>query len=312
MIGDVVPLVRELVPGLLTHPSPSVVCVRTTHAKYLVFEADPLRPACVVEIGHPARLVRTHRILRELHRRVPDAVAQPLCCTEWRHGNWVQVQDGLPGLPWFRLADGLTTPAAWSSLLERALRAMRAMHAAIKDVPEWQGTVNASGELDEQMRLARACPAPIDDAVLGAIEESARHLGSTRAPAAWQHGDFSLNNLMVAPHSMAIIDFEEFGHTMVPLHDAFGLALSFPLSQGGRCPIDVAECLDMCVRPALRAGQCDEAALRGLLFHHLLWRINQTYGLPTRAPLRAQLTHVAARVAASRGDWRTAVAAAFE
>jgi len=105
----------------------------------------------------------------------------------------------------------------------------------------------------------------------------------------WQHGDFSLNNLLVTGDTVSIIDFEEFGATQVPLHDAFGLALSVPLSQEERCPLTVQDCIVECVRPALKDESVEPALTAPLFMHHLLWRINQCEGLERRAPLRAKL-----------------------
>ena len=62
-----------------------------------------------------------------------------------------------------------------------------------------------------------------------------------------QHGDFSLNNLLVSPESIAIIGFDEFGRTRDPLHDVFGLALSVRVSQGDRCRLTARECIAQCV-----------------------------------------------------------------
>ena len=53
----------------------------------------------------------------------------------------------------------------------------------------------------------------------------------------------SLNNLLVSETAVSVIDFDEFGGTLVPLHDAFGLALSVPLSQSDSCPLSFAECV---------------------------------------------------------------------
>jgi hypothetical protein len=88
---DVVPVVRQLVPGLLRHSKPSVACVLTTHQKYLVFDADASHPACVVEIGDEKRLRRIDRILTSLHARCPREVPQSLACASWGPGTVVHI-----------------------------------------------------------------------------------------------------------------------------------------------------------------------------------------------------------------------------
>ena len=107
----------------------------------------------------------------------------------------------------------------------------------------------------------------------------------TMAKTVWQHGDFSLNNLLVTNDSIAIIDFDEYGGTLVPLHDAFGLALSVPLTQNGRCPLSMAECIRLCVGPPRRDAAIPPIHLPALLMHHLIWRLNQSIGLERRAAL---------------------------
>ena len=310
LLADVVPIVHELVPGLLTHRRPSVVCVRTTHVKYLVFDADPTRPVCVVEFGSAERLQRIDAILSELHRRCPGTAPRPLVCAPWGPDAAVHIQEGLPGVPWFRLADTLPTAGSWRALLERAVAVMRRLHTAVTGVPEWVSTVDVGEALVGQVRLCRENGSPLAPHLLRRIEESGILLsGLATVPTVWQHGDFSLNNLMVAPDSMAVIDFDEFGLTPMPLHDAFGLALSFQFSQNGQCPLSMAECLEQCVGAATAAAPFNDAAVRGLLLHHLLWRINQAHGHPTRAQLRARLAVLAERVTCAPGQGLPAIAA---
>jgi hypothetical protein len=298
MIADVVPIVRELVPGLLTCRRPSVACVRTTNEKYLVFNDDPDRPACVVEFGDEARLRRIARTVGLLHAQCPGMVPRPLACVRWSPGTVVHIEEGLAGQPWFRLHDTLTSTAAWQSLLERAVASMQRLHRAIRGVPGWSGSVDLSRVLGEQVEawLAEDGPrsAPVARNVRRWVDELS---GMPPMIAVSQHGDFSLNNLMVARDSIAVIDFEEFGVTSVPLHDAFGLALSFPMSQDSRCPITLRDCIEECIGGPSVVRSFDPRVLRGLLLHHLLSRINRSRHQPARAGLRATLTALAERVA---------------
>jgi hypothetical protein len=303
MMFEVVPLVERLVPGLLRHGRPSLACVCTTRPKYLVFDGDASRPACVVEFGNEARLTQIDRILSTLQKRMPaGTVPRSLSCTHWQDGVFVHIQEGLPGVPWFRLADGLAAPGAWEALLTRSVSVMRHLHTATRDVPEWTGSVDAGTELARQAELCRRNGTPVGDEVFRRVAEWQRDLvRAGRIRAWWQHGDFSLNNLIVSHNSMAVIDFDEFGGTLVPLHDAFGLALSMSLSQEGRCPFSLAECLKACVRGSLTDAVVSTEQLPGLLLHHLLWRINQCEGVARRARLREILIGLARDVARTPG-----------
>jgi Phosphotransferase enzyme family len=283
---EVAPLVRHLLPGLLQGSRPTVACIRTTRPKYLVFDNDSTEPVCVVDFGTADRLLRVDAILSELHHRVPGGVPRSLCCSPWHGKMYVHIQEGLPGMPWFRVADGLTTAADWQHLLDRAVAAMLQLHSAIGAVPAWVGRVNVRAELARQLRLFELRNISLSALTLRRVEEWGEVFGGDDLPGIWQHGDFSLNNLLVSSDSLAVIDFDEFGSTLTPLHDAFGLALSLPLSQDERCPLSRIDSIRTCVERSLMDSAVVGEYLPGLLMHHLLWRINQCHGLERRAALR--------------------------
>lgn len=287
MVIDIPHLVRELIPLTRSIEGMSVACVHTTRPKYLVFAADPQRPAFVVQFGPGAQMARTHHALLRLHARLPDVVAESLVCAEINGGDCVHIQTGLAGLPWFRVADICASRADWMALLERSLTVLMRLHVAVADSPEWTCDVNPGHELRERLQATR------EPGLRAGAEPIARwlsaldRLGPVRG--AWQHGDFSVNNLLIADSEIGVIDFDEFGDTSMPLHDEMGLALSFPLSQHGLCPLSIKECLHRCLAPALARGRVAADAVPGLFLHHLLWRIERCEDYPARAGLRATL-----------------------
>ena len=309
MLIDVLPIVREVVPGLLQHPRPSVACVRATHQKYLVFDGDASRPACVVELGDETRLRRIDAVLNALHPLCPREVPRSLACVSWSPGEVVHIQQGLPGVPWFRLFESLTTPRDWHALLDRAVEAMSRLHGATAAVPSWAGSIDVAGALAEEARIFGADKesSQLDDAIARCVD---RLCGAGAMPAVAQHGDFSLNNLMVASDGIAVIDFEEFDLTRIPLHDAIGLGLSFSMSQDDRCPIAVRECVERCIGGQDGIAAFDDDVLRALLLHHLVWRINQSRGQAARARLRGTLIRIAEAVAIAPGNGLAGFAAA--
>jgi len=301
MMFDIVPLVERMVPGLVKSGRPSVACVCTTRPKYLVFDGDATRPACVVEFGDETRLRKTDRILSALSAAMPrGAVARSLCCAPWRDGLWVHVQEGLGGTPWFRLADEISTREAWEAFIARATGVMLQLHAAISRERAWTGSLLIGTELNRQASECLMNATPLDTRVYRFAAEWSEALdGVGPIPTCWQHGDFSLNNLLASPQSVAIIDFEEFGLTLAPLHDAFGLALSVTLSQEERCPLSLAECIKLTVEPCVAPAGVALDHLPALLMHHLLWRINQCHGVDRRARLRDILIRWAGELAES-------------
>src|SRR5262249_20849339 len=170
-------------------------------------------------------------------------------------------------------SEQMASEAQWRQLLDRSVDAMRRLHVATRRLEAWTGRVQVAAELDRQIALCRDHGTPLSAAVLDRAEHWGRgaEAGGPLA-ACWQHGDFSLNNLLVGPDSVAIIDFEEFGGTSVPLHDAFGLALSVTLSQGSECTLPRQECIRSCVTTAVADEAIEPGCVPGLMLHHLLWR----------------------------------------
>jgi Phosphotransferase enzyme family len=298
MILDVPRLVRTLIPNAPPLDRLSVACVRTTRPKYLVFDGNAAAPAYVVQFGTRDELHRSHQALSILSVSLPGMVPQSLACAPAGTDRYVQVQSGLPGVPWFRLADSCITRKDWTDLLTRCMGALWAFQEAVGEQPAWTGTIHPGRELRARLEAATGLRDTFTRAA-GRISAWTAALDARGSiSSTWQHGDFSLNNLLVAPSSVGVIDFDEFGDTMMPLHDEVGLALSVPLSQGGTCPLSVADCLDLCLQGARSTRQMSEECLSGLTLHHLLWRIERCQGWPTRDRVRAQLTAYVERLLA--------------
>jgi aminoglycoside phosphotransferase (APT) family kinase protein len=288
MMLDIEPLVRDLAPGLLARKGASVACIATTRRKYLVFDAgDAGRPACVVEYGDRERLTRTAQVLTLLSGKLPGVVPAVLCCTPTDGGDYVLIQQGLEGVPWFRVADTVTSKDGWRALLRRSLDTMTMLHEAIRTEYAWSSAIDIGDEIQRQAATALRTGVPLTTDTLRLVQEW-RRMPHQSMPCHCQHGDFSLNNLLVGDASMAIIDFDEFGSTTAPLHDAFGLALSFSLTQDAP-PLPRVELIGECVRRGTAGEMIDPRLVPGLLLHHLLLRINQCHGAHRRARLRRML-----------------------
>jgi hypothetical protein len=284
VILDIPHLVSRLVPGLLDGAPADVACVRTTQPKYLVFGADRGKPACVVQVGPRHEMERVHAVLARLHPLLPDAVAAPLACVPLPGGDCVQIQSGLPGVPWFRLPELFRSPGQWGRLRDTALATLGRFHEAVRQVPEWADTVRPGDELRRQARICREQSVTLSPRAVDYIDTACERLdGIGELPAHWQHGDFCLNNLLVTRTGAAVIDLDEFGLTSMPLQDRIGLALSVSdLAPGGSEPRRLRANLDACLGRGV--GWWDSGRhLPGLFLHYLLWRAGRCHGRPTRA-----------------------------
>jgi hypothetical protein len=216
--------------------------------KYLVFDGSSEQPACVVEFGETGRLAAVEKVLAELSPRLPQTVPATLRCAHWKEGTSVHVQQGLPGTPWFRLSDQVNSRDAWVALLERASKVLASFHGAVREVPAWVGLVYPGMELRRQAMLSRFRGVTLSERALQRVEQWSVEADRGGAlDGCCQHGDFSLNNLLVSPSSIAIIDFDEFGRTRVPAARRLRAGALGPAVAGGPLPADRAR-----VHPAVR------------------------------------------------------------
>ncbi len=304
MILRVAEILHDALPGRFDPRRLSVVALSATHPKFLVFDRDRSRPACVVEMGTVAQMRRHHQVLLGLHARIPGVVPEPLACTQWDLGSAICIQGGLPGLPWFALRREYRNARQWQTLLQHAVRSLRQFQTAVDGEPDWTTTIHAGEALRAQVRASVDAGLMFAPDVVSFVMRRAERLDDLGTiESHWQHGDFSLNNLLVSPQSVGIIDFDEFGETCMPLHDEFGLALSMRLSQEGACDLPWSACLEVCVRDAAERAGYDRLTVEGLLLHHLLWRVRRSFASPARTALRQSLLTILDRFARNPDGW---------
>ncbi len=274
MILNIADIASRLAPDTVGDAATlSCICIRTTNPKYLLFRPGSDFPICVAQSGSPRDLTRTDSVLERIHARDPGLVARPLGVLPMDAGLCVHLQSGMPGFPWFVIQDRVHSREQWLRVVTLAQDALHRLRQAIGAYDDWQVRLNPAEELRKQSRLC-AQRGELSAHALQVIEQQALALEALGdISSSLQHGDFCLNNLLIGDERAAVIDFDEFGLTAMPLHDEIGLALSVSeLSPHGE------------LLPLPRHEQ-----LRGLYLHHLLWRINQANSWPTRRKLRMDL-----------------------
>lgn len=290
MILDIPAIISDLVPNLIKgSESISVICIRTTRPKYLVFGEDSDRPALIAQFGDKEALERLHMILSRLHSKVPNLVAEPILLSPWRDNTYLHLQTGLPGTPWFQLTGRYRSREEWAQITFLAHDALERLHVSISSFPDWLERIRPGEELRSQMNICRESGTDLSNAAQDWVARSAEQLdGLDEIRCCWRHGDFCLNNLLVSPSRIAIIDFDEFGETAMPLHDQFGLALSM-IELVPKHLLPPAQETDLCATLSSREQFVTQERLPGLYGHYLLWRINQCHDWPTRVRAKASL-----------------------
>lgn len=297
-------IVRSFAPGLLPAGPVSVAYIRTTRPKYLLFAGSASSPSWVVQFGALDDLIAAHRAQSRLHSQLPGMVGNSVMLEPCGPDRYLNIQQGMPGTPWFRLRARNRSARDWSQAVERAQHALDRLHHATMRYPEWVCSVRPADALrDEVGELTKR----LERVPAGLVEWTARHADRLEElhgiESCVQHGDFCFNNLLVADSGVAVIDFEEFGLTSMPLHDAIGLELSLE---------ELAPSLGIRMRRAIlqvaldgHGGRIRPRHLAGLHMHYFAWRINRSVGVPKRARAMALWLDKASELLRS-DDWALA------
>ena len=290
-------MILEIAELVTTHcgvPEPTarhleVAYLKTTDPTFLVFARHQEHPLFVVKIGRTDDLERRGARLARLHRLLPDAMAKPFGVFPLGSGHAILVQNGLPGLPWFRLGDRYSTPAAWLELRGRAVGQLHRFHDAVATQPDWVFAPSSyDGELlDLAARLATLLT-PLGPAIHPSVREAADALAALPVAGLCQHGDFVLNNLLVDDARLGIVDLDDFGKWHAPWIDGFALGLSVHLHASRHVVWHHrAEDLAACQRPPAMGVACTPRQAVAQYLHFLLAAISDTLNRPSRAEVRS-------------------------
>lgn len=285
----------SLLDSVLEGTSPSrqfnFLCIATTNPVYLAFETNARNPAYVIKRLNSKSARDAWLVQQKLYRLLPTLIAEPLSPVNEQSARF-SIERGVAGAPWFQVKHHFSGEA-WQQLIHRAIDSLSNLHAAIASVPEWREQIDAADIL-EHAKEAYAAAGSGFTAEMQFFCEQQLDLLRCAGPihCIKQHGDFCLNNLLVAEHSLTIIDFEDFGITMMPLYDEFNLALT--LLSDGVVSTDVKQLFAKCTAPGLKHYQLQPQWMPGLFFCFLLLKLGP-WSLPAkRQGHRAWLTKLLA------------------
>lgn len=266
-----------------------VAFVKTTDPIFLLFADHQVHPLFVVKVGAADELGRRFGFKTRLYDLMPDAIARPIGVFPLSDGLGILVQNGLPGLPWFRLADELRTADDWLALRARCAEQLRRFQTAVASQPDWIAPAQAFDvsmrALAARLRDVLAPLAPGVDTLLAEATGVLEALGPV--PATFQHGDFVLNNVLVAKDRLAVLDLVDFGKWRVPLLDAFALGLSVHVHARTHVPWHpLPDDLAACAAAAPGGSRYTARQKTAFYAYFLLAAISDTLQRPSRATIR--------------------------
>ena len=266
-------LVREQLPTLCENHTLSTLCLCTSNPAYLIFIDDRPSPNLVVRFSQSEDIRHAHQIAKRLHDIMGNLIPEPLVLIEKDNQN-ISIQKGVNGRPWFQLSAKYSSPAQIEIIHTRAIEALNKLHRAIHSSSEWATTIHPGEELRKcyQQCINSGTTLPTETKAL--VEQFSQALDEIdELPTFSQHGDFCLNNLIIDDDEIHIIDFEDFGMSIMPFHDQFTLALSFHQLSPKSAHISLKIAMNNCISNTTIQPTLATSHLPGLFLHHLLLRL---------------------------------------
>ena len=282
-------LIRKVAGRLLATEKISIACISTTNPVYLAFSGQSKTPCFVVRPANSKSSKVNHELSLRLHQVNKELVPEIVGLYE-HQGAIYSVQRGASGTPWFQLSRTVDTPVQWATLRTRAIEALRQFHEGVASVPDW----NTTAHLGDALRSAYQDfldtnnePAYPLTAFADSMADELDRLGVW--DGIFQHGDFSLNNLLFAENKTSVIDLEDFGISVIPLYDEFTLALSLSTLAPSRVQSTVAMEIAACTQPMKHRYSLNGKTIQALFLCHLLLRLGAWSSAEKRQPYRQKL-----------------------
>lgn len=270
--------IRDLIPKVgAEHPealSYSVACIATTNPVYLVFGLSCKQPEYVIRSSDSLLAKRAHEIGQILFDVAGDLVPEPLGIVK-HNGASYSIERGVGGSPWFQVVSDYSSNLEWGWIRTRALDALSKLHASISTL-ETNNNVQENAAIQLSGVFSRFCEieGQTSELLNLCMEKSIADLSDFQINRSIpQHGDYSLNNLMIGETKITVIDFEDFGMTQMPLYDAFTLALSLASSAPPGVHTSEQEELKHCVAGEAEELKLTTGTIRALFLYHLLMRL---------------------------------------
>jgi hypothetical protein len=270
----------------------SIACISTTNLVYLAFSDNSDVPCYVIRPGNSEHSIRCHELSIRLHQVNSALVPETVGLYE-HNGTFYSVQRGAGGKPLLRPSRSPATPGQWKDVRDRALLTLCQFQEGVRSVSEWTKTIY----LGDALRSAYKDFLATDNEPVYPLDDFTDSLaGELDRLGAWngifQHGDFSLNNLLFEEDKVSVIDLEDFGITVIPLYDEFTLALSLSTLAPSSVQSSVAKELAACTRPIKLRYSFNQKTIQALFLCHLLLRLGAWSSGEKRQPYRQRLLHL--------------------
>ena len=267
-------IVRPFLPDIGSR-KPSIACISTSNPVYLVFQKGLQRPELVVRSAGSTDVVKAHKVTQLLFNEIPHLIPEPVALINTESGEFA-IQRGVDGQPWFQIANEFNDESSWKSLRRRALETLEEFHQAVKRTCDKETGSDVYGYAQNCLSEAQRFGLTLTDEESELLQGHLSALKNIPQMEMFpQHGDFCLNNLIVANERISIIDFEDFGMTSLPLFDHFSLALSLASSTPKSLELSFEKEISFCTSHVASRYGLKESQINALYIAHIIVRLGE-------------------------------------
>jgi hypothetical protein len=248
----------------------SLICITTSNPVFLAF-SDKTHPDYAIHNTQAGELKKR----QEIYNVLGSLISKPVDEIN-SHEQTFFMESGLPGKPWFQLIN--SKQFSMIDIKERACNALISFKNKVESYENWNCAIDIQAVFFAQFAESHGLR-NFSPEIEGFCQELSDITPKSTMVSGWQHGDFCINNLIFSNAETYIIDFEEFGDTLMPLQDELSLALSFYIQRSEQSFEFLEQDLAYCLKPV------DKSLLpfMPMLFtFHLLFRLGQWGENPNR------------------------------
>jgi len=260
----------------------SSICIDSSKDIFLFFGKQQ-NPELACYFISPDQGPKIKRNREQLYDALGDLVSRPLGVIKTESNRHAFVESGLPGCPWFQLLRNKQT--SFTETKRVAVSMLNQFHLRVATNDLWHESQNLAHNLSEQYKFSASNNSAVAslEKLRPLVESSIASLDSLEVDSFYQHGDFCINNLLFLKDSAQIIDWDEFGHTSMPLQDEICLALSFHNVEGKKGVESLRENMILVMENSYWRNKLPENAFAAMFLYHLLYRLGEWGNNPNRA-----------------------------
>jgi len=254
------------------HNDIGIVHIFTSNPVYLIF-LDKDFPDYIIRKLEQKQAHYLFDLCQELYVYLQDIIAKPLDVIDINADGYF-IEEGVEGDPWFQIKSKLKSLDDWNKLNLACISAIDDFHIKISKNPKWNANINLGDELTQIYQNIKLTGNEVNQSLGNLVirySDQLRKLGDMNIN--YQHGDYSINNVMVNNSKVIIIDLEDFGRVSFPLFDEISYAISIYIQMPSDIQPNLWLLIDECCHLKVKRIGYDRQIINSAVLFTLMFRL---------------------------------------